>query len=201
MAKKLNEKTNLVPKNFNLAPLAIDSPEGKEYFAAMNYCLDFAKANRELIFKLFYEVFQKITGSNKILQKIDIHHNYASPESHYGEEVIVHRKGATRARLGELGIIPGSMGTSSYIVEGLGNPESFMSCSHGCGRVISRREANRVFTKEMADKAMKGIYFKGWDGDYSEAPMAYKDIEEVIENQKDLVKPLVKLTPLGVMKG
>ena len=76
-----------------------------------------------------------------------------------------------------------------------------MSCSHGCGRVISRREANRVFTKEMADKAMKGIYFKGWDGDYSEAPMAYKDIEEVIENQKDLVKPLVKLTPLGVMKG
>ena len=93
------------------------------------------------------------------------------------------------------------MGTSSYIVEGLGNPESFMSCSHGAGRVISRRKANELFTEEMANLAMEGVVFLGWGGDYAEAPMAYKDIEEVMANQKDLVRPLVRLSPLGVMKG
>ena len=98
-------------------------------------------------------------------------------------------------------IIPGSMGTPSYIVEGLGNPESFCSCSHGAGRVMSRKQANKVFTEEMANKAMQGIVFDGWRGDLSEAPMAYKDIEMVIAIQDDLVKPLVKLNPLGVMKG
>ncbi len=201
VAKKLIEKSNLIPKSFDLAPLSINSEEGKEYFEAMNFCLDFARANRELIFGLFYGIFQEMTGSKNILQKIDIHHNYAAIESHYEEEVIIHRKGATRAKKGELGIIPGSMGTSSYIVEGLGNPESFMSCSHGCGRVLGRKQANRVFTEETANRAMEGIYFKGWKGDYSEAPMAYKDIEEVIHNQRDLIKPLFKLSPLGVMKG
>ena len=89
-------------------------------------------------------------------------HNEAWIEQHFGKEVIVHRKGAIRAEKGELGIIPGSMGTPSYIVEGLGNEESFKTCSHGAGRVMSRREANRVITKEMADKAMEGIIFKGW---------------------------------------
>lgn len=201
IAKKINEKTNLIPRNYDLAPLEIDSELGREYFHAMNYCLEFAKANREMLFDSFYGIFQEVTSSKKILQKIDIHHNYAAVETHYGQEVVLHRKGATSARKLELGIIPGSMGTSSYIVEGLGNPESFMSCSHGAGRVIGRNEANRLFTEEMANKAMEGIVFKGWKGDYSEAPMAYKDIEEVMNNQKDLIKPLVKLSPLGVMKG
>lgn len=201
VAKKINEKTNLVPKGYDLAPLEIASKEGREYFGAMNYCLEFARANREKLFNAFYGIFQEITSSAKILEKIDIHHNYAAIETHYNEEVVLHRKGATSANRHELGIIPGSMGTPSYIVEGLGNPESFMSCSHGAGRVIGRKQANRVFTEEMANKAMEGIVFKGWKGDYSEAPMAYKDIEEVMNNQKDLIKPLVKLSPLGVMKG
>lgn len=201
IAKKINEKTCLVPKNFDLSPLDMALKEGREYFDAMNYCLEFAKANREMLFHQFYGIFQELSGSKEILQKIDIHHNYASMESHFGEEVIVHRKGATRARQSELGIIPGSMGTPSYIVEGLGNTESFMSCSHGCGRVMGRKQANRTFTEEMANKAMEGIYYKDWKGDYAEAPMAYKDIEEIMENQKELVKALVKLTPLGVMKG
>ena len=201
IAKKINERTNLIPKSYDLAPLEINSEVGREYFDAMNYCLKFAKANREMLFDAFYGIFREVTSSKKILQKIDIHHNYAAIETHYGEEVVLHRKGATSARQYELGIIPGSMGTPSYIVEGLGNPESFMSCSHGAGRVIGRKQANRVFTEEMANEAMEGIVFKGWKGDYSEAPMAYKDIEEVMNNQKDLVKPLVKLSPLGVMKG
>ncbi|NLJ98284.1 MAG: RtcB family protein, partial [Tissierellia bacterium] len=89
----------------------------------------------------------------------------------------------------------------SYIVEGLGNEESFNTCSHGAGRVMSRNQANQVITREMAEKAMGNIVHKGFKKDLSEAPMAYKDIEEVMENQKDLVKPLVKLTPLGVIKG
>lgn len=201
IANKINEKTKLVPKKYDLAGLHIDSEEGREYFNAMNYSLEFAQANRQKLFEQFYDIFAKETKSEKTLKTVSIHHNYASIEEHFGKEVIVHRKGAIRAEKGELGIIPGSMGTPSYIVEGLGNEESFKTCSHGAGRVMSRREANRVITKEMADKAMEGIIFKGWRKDFSEAPMAYKDIEEVIENQKDLVKPLVKLSPLGVIKG
>lgn len=200
-AKKLNEKSKLVPKEYDLACLEIDSSEGKEYFAAMTFCLDFAKANRELIMSRFFQAFAEVTGSVKRLEEIHIHHNYAAVEEHFNRKVIIHRKGATSAQKGQLGIIPGSMGTPSYIVEGLGSPESFMSCSHGAGRTMSRKKANETISRELADKLMKGIVFDGWHGDFSEAPIAYKDIEEVMRNQSDLVKPLVKLTPLGVMKG
>jgi tRNA-splicing ligase RtcB len=115
--------------------------------------------------------------------------------------VWVHRKGAIRVREGEFGIIPGSMGTSSYIVKGLGNPDSFMSASHGAGRVMSRRKANESITEEMANAAMEGIKFGRWNGKYDEAPQAYKDIEEVISSESDLVDTVVKLKPLAVMKG
>ncbi|SET09647.1 tRNA-splicing ligase RtcB [Natronincola peptidivorans] len=201
LAKKLNVKYNIVPPKYDLASLSIDSPEGREYFAAMEFCLAFARANRQAIADAFYDAFAEETKSQEILQQIDIHHNYAAMEKHFQKQVVLHRKGATSARKGELGIIPGSMGTPSYIVAGLGNPESFQSCSHGAGRAVSRKKANQIITEEAANKAMEGILFKGWRGDYSEAPMAYKDIEEVMANQKDLVKPLVKLTPLGVIKG
>lgn len=201
VAIKLNEKIKLVPPKQDLAGLYIDSKEGKEYFNAMSYALKFAAENRRQLLEQFYDIFREETKSEKILKKVSIHHNYASIEEHFGKEVIVHRKGAIRAEKGELGIIPGSMGTPSYIVEGLGNPESFRSCSHGAGRVMSRRQANKTITKEMADKSMGDIVHKGWKKDFSEAPMAYKDIEEVMDNQKDLVKRVVKLTPLGVVKG
>lgn len=201
IANEINKETKLSPPKQDLAGLYIDSEEGQEYFIAMNYALEFARENRKQLLEQFYTIFREETHSYNILQKIGIHHNYAAIETHFGEEVIVHRKGAIKAKLGELGIIPGSMGTPSYIVEGLGNEESFNTCSHGAGRVMSRKMANKLITKEMADKAMEGIVHKGWRGDLSEAPMAYKDIEEVITNQKDLVKPVVKLTPLGVVKG
>ncbi|QQY79732.1 tRNA-splicing ligase RtcB [Keratinibaculum paraultunense] len=201
LAINLNEKIKLVPPKQDLAGLYIDSKEGKEYFNAMSYALKFAAENRRQLLEQFYSIFRKETKSEKILKKVSIHHNYASIEEHFGKEVIVHRKGAIRAEKGELGIIPGSMGTPSYIVEGLGNPESFRSCSHGAGRVMSRRQANKTITKEMADKSMGDIVHKGWEKDFSEAPMAYKDIEEVMDNQKDLVKRVIKLTPLGVVKG
>ena len=116
-----------------------------------------------------------------------------------------------------MGIIPGSMGTSSYIVRGLGNPESFTSCSHGAGRRMGRKEASRRLTLDQCDKAMEGIVFDRWrrtrgrfgkkpkkgapQFDFGEAPMAYKDIEKVIKAELDLVQPVVRLRPLGVIKG
>lgn len=201
LAKKVNEKSKVVPKEYNLAVLFLDTNEGQEYYQAMNFCLQFAKANRESIAAKFYRIFAEVTGSRKTKQTIDIHHNYAAREKHFGQNVIVHRKGATSAREGELGIIPGSMGTPSYIVVGLGNQESFMSCSHGAGRLMSRKKVNEVISEEMANQAMEGIVFGEWQGDYSESPLAYKDIEEVMANQLDLVKQLIRLKPLGVMKG
>ena len=125
-------------------------------------------------------------------------------ENHFGKNVMVHRKGATSAREGQLGIIPGSQGTSSYIVRGKGNPESFNSCSHGAGRVMGRRQACRELDLESEKKALedKGIVHSVRSKkDLDEAPGAYKDIQEVMENQKDLVDIVVKLSPLGVIKG
>ena len=133
---------------------------------------------------------------------INIAHNYASLESHYGQNVWVHRKGATLAREGTIGIIPGSQGTASYIVEGLGNKESFESCSHGAGRKMGRKQAQRELNLEEEQAKLKGILHsvRGIK-DLDEASGAYKDIKTVMENQKDLVKILVELKPLAVVKG
>jgi len=138
---------------------------------------------------------------------INIHHNYAVLENHFGQNVWIHRKGATSARKDEMGIIPGSMGTSSYIVKGLGNPDSFQSCSHGAGRRMGRKRASQTLTVEDCDRAMDGIIFGRWgkdrkgNVDLGEAPQAYKDIDKVMESQSDLVKIVTKLKPLAVIKG
>jgi tRNA-splicing ligase RtcB len=147
----------------------------------------------------------------KETSRYHIHHNYANLEHHYGKNLWVHRKGATSAKKNEIGIIPGSMGTSSYIVKGFGNRKSFMSCSHGAGRKMSRTDACLNLKEEDCIKDMEGIYFDGFGTvsrgkakgkiDLSEAPRAYKDIEEVISNEQDLVEPLIKLSPLAVKKG
>ena len=156
--------------------------------------------------------FLPIVPGVNFIRTIDIHHNYAAFEEHFGEKVCVHRKGATSAKLDEIGIIPGSMGTASYIVRGLGNPDSFMSCSHGAGRRMSRIAASTTLTVEECDKAMDGIVCERWHKykgfgkakgrlDLSEAPQAYKDIEDVIASERDLVEPLVRLIPLACLKG
>jgi tRNA-splicing ligase RtcB len=135
---------------------------------------------------------------------INIAHNYACWENHFDVNVIVHRKGATRARLGETGIIPGSQGTKSYIVEGLGNPDSFQSCSHGAGRLMSRTEAVRSLSleDEVAKLEAQGIVhaIRG-QKDLEEAAGAYKNIDEVMANQTDLVKIVTELAPVAVIKG
>ena len=151
LAVELNRKWfSDVPKEWELAFLPVDSEEGQSYIREMNYCVDFALANRQLMMDRIMEIFKNIIGSdfNNITSKefnnvdiINIAHNYARLENHFGENVWVHRKGATLATENTIGIIPGSQGTKSYIVKGKGNKESFMSCSHGAGRKMSRTQA------------------------------------------------------------
>jgi tRNA-splicing ligase RtcB len=157
----------------------------------------------ERIKDIFYKVIQGEEPYNPMFESmINIAHNYVSLENHFGKNVWVHRKGATLARKGTIGIIPGSMGTSSYIVEGLGNPESFESCSHGAGRRMGRKEAIRTLNLEEEQAKMENVLGKPrTQEDLEEAPGAYKDITTVMDNQKDLVKILVELKPLAVIKG
>jgi len=200
-ALRLCEKWHSMLPDKELAFLPIESDEGAEYYDAMKYCLKFAQANRDLMMARIETIVHDITGAT-IDERVNIHHNYAAIENHYGENVFVHRKGATKATLGLAGIIPGSMGTSSYIVEGLGNPESFMSCSHGAGRSMGRKQAIRELNLEDEQRKMEGIVHELWDkSNLDEAPGSYKDIDTVMANQADLVKVKVHLKPLAVIKG
>ena len=201
-ALSLNAKwgTKEVPKEWDLAFLPLEKEIGREYISAMEWCMAFAELNRQLMMERLLNIFTKVTGGLGEIE-IQTRHNYAAHEEHFGKNVWVHRKGAIRMRLGEEGIIPGSMGTPSYIVEGLGNPESYCSASHGAGRRMSRSAANKTITEQEAQQAMEGIVHGRFYGKYEEAPQAYKNIENVMKWQKDLVKPIVKLQPLGVMKG
>ena len=200
--------------------LPVTSQEGKAYLGWMNMCLNFAFYNRKAMLDdiwdnlLHYFPNMQNTSGEIVGVKdlINIHHNYASIENHFGRNIWVHRKGATLASEKTIGIIPGSQGTASYIVRGRGQKESLSSCSHGAGRRMGRNAFNQEYNtpekiKEI-EKAMEGVYHtkygravsrKGKDlgmMDFSEAPQAYKDIEDVISNEADLVLPLFKLFPL-----
>jgi len=215
LARALNEKWRAAIPSPDLAFLPLEELEGEAYVRDMNFALAYALENRRQMMEVFKEVLSAHLPGIRFTEEINIHHNYAAVENHFGRNVWVHRKGATSARSGELGIIPGSMGTFSYIVRGLGNPDSFASCSHGAGRRMGRKEADRRLSVEECDRAMAGIVFDRWHRagghgrrggrggalDLSEAPQAYKDIDTVIANQRDLVEPVVKLRPLGVIKG
>jgi tRNA-splicing ligase RtcB len=206
LAISLNEEwKSTVPRSAQLAWLPVDSPEGKQYITEMNYCIDFALANRKLMMKNILSVFEKhFKASFRAAPMINIAHNYASAEKHFGQEVMVHRKGATKATMDTIGIIPGSQGANSFIVKGKGNPESFESCSHGAGRKMGRKEAIRTLDlkKEIEKLEKKGvIHALRRAGDLEEASGAYKDINIVMKNQDDLVDILVELQPLAVIKG
>ena len=196
----------------DLAFLPIQDEAGHNYFRDMNFALKYAFENRQRMMATCKEVIAEFLPEVNFLQEVNIHHNYAAFEEHYGETLCIHRKGATSAKLNETGIIPGSMGTASYIVRGLGNEASFMSCSHGAGRRMSRTVACNTLTAEECDEAMQGIVCDRWHPvtrygkgkkvlDLSEAPQAYKDIEDVIASERDLVEVMVRLTPLAVVKG
>lgn len=208
MALALNEKWfSKVSGDLDLAFLPLDSEEGQAYMDEMQYCVEFALANRmemmnqcqQAIYKVF-KPLQSVAFDNFI----NIPHNYARLENHFGENVVVHRKGATSARSEEVGLIPGSQGTKSYVVKGKGNKESFESCSHGAGRTMGRKQAQRTLDlgKEQAALDAKGIIHSVRNvDDLDEAPSSYKDIDVVMEEQKDLVDIVMELTPLAVVKG
>ena len=205
IARDLNEKWHSVVKpELRLSFLPRGTKEFEMYWNEMRFCIDFAFCNRRLMMQRIEEVIADALPGIEFEPMINIAHNYAAFEHHYGEDVIVHRKGATLAREGIVGIIPGSQGTASYIVEGLGNPESFCSCSHGAGRVMSRTAAIKTLdmAAEVAQLEAKGIVHAiRCQDDMQEASGAYKDIETVIKNELDLVKVKTRLLPIAVIKG
>jgi len=205
IAQELNEKYfSVVDKKQELAFLPIDSKEGQSYLREMQFCVDFALANRRLMMDVIKACICSVIPEVKFESMINIAHNYATMEHHFDKDVMIHRKGATLARLGTIGIIPGSQGTKSYIVKGLGNPESFMSCSHGAGRKMGRNQACKTLNLEEEIKRLDDqgiVHGLRHQKDLDEASGAYKDISEVMENQKDLVEIMVELNPLAVIKG
>lgn len=214
IAKELNKKwQSTVPPSHDLAFLPLDSEEAEDYIGEMNYCVEFALANRKLMMDRVQDIFIGVLAEDKLLAShpkfqfedmINIAHNYAQMDNHFGENVMVHRKGATSAREGEIGIIPGSQGTSSYIVKGSGNVDSFKSCSHGAGRRMGRKDAQRTLKLEDEKKRLEDmgvVHSIRHVKDLDEAPGAYKDIDMVMDNQKDLIEIVTKLTPLAVIKG
>ena len=205
IAVSLNEKWHsVVSPEIRLPFLPHGTREFGAYWNEMKYCIDFALCNRRLMMERIQEVIADSLKGIEFEPMINIAHNYAAIEHHFGKDVIVHRKGATLAREGVIGIIPGSQGTASYIVEGLGNPDSFCSCSHGAGRVLSRKAAIKTLdmNAEVRNLEAKGIIHAiRCQDDMQEASGAYKDIDTVIANESDLVKLKTKLLPIAVIKG
>jgi tRNA-splicing ligase RtcB len=175
-----------------------------EYVEAVEWAQDFARWNRRIMMD---NIVAAVRHSGLVppftaeLQAINCHHNYVAREEHYGESILVTRKGAVRAGRGDFGIIPGSMGARSYIVRGLGNPESFESCSHGAGRAMSRGEAKRRFTVADHVRMTEGIECRKDADVIDETPAAYKPIDKVMEAQKDLVEIVHQLRQIVVVKG
>lgn len=233
MGKKIGDYFNNLAKELNakwfsqgsdIPFLPTDTPEGKAYLSWMDFALRFAFLNRQVMIDSVKEVFMNVFPevfwiTNTVVDNtvddgmINIHHNFAALENHHGRNYWVHRKGATRAFAGMTGIIPGSMGTNSYIVKGLGNHFSLMSCSHGAGRKMGRIEFSKKmkYSHDQIEKSLEGVLHTNFSHfgrgkhkdllDVSEAPGAYKAIDEVMANQEDLVRILVKLRPLISVKG
>lgn len=205
LAKKLNEKWHSnSPKDLEFLP--VDSDEGQDYIKDMIWAQAYAMGSRELMLKDIIEILENYGintpfHSSDSTSRVNIHHNFAQLENHFGKNVWIHRKGATQARTGQLGIVPGSMGVGSFIVEGLGNRDSFMSCSHGAGRTMSRKQAKNVLAMEGFRSSMEGIVADVNEDLLDEAPAAYKDLGQVMEDQSDLIKPIHRLKPVLNVKG
>ncbi len=182
-------------------------PEGTDHFddyvEAVEWAQRFAQRNREVMMTSVIRAVRSVMPKpfESHVEAVNCHHNYVSREHHFGENVLVTRKGAVRARRGELGIIPGSMGARSYIVRGLGNEESFHSCSHGAGRKMSRTEARKRFTVEEHAAATAGVECRKDEAVIDETPAAYKDIDAVMAAQKDLVEVMYTLKQIVCVKG
>ncbi|HVT63413.1 MAG TPA: RtcB family protein, partial [Legionellaceae bacterium] len=199
IAKKLVHNQDLPDKD--LAVFLAGTPEMVQYRHDLMWAQDYAMFNRRVMFVLLKQTLRTFFPNIDFAEPILCHHNYISEECHFGEEVFVTRKGAINAATGQMGIIPGSMGAKSFIVRGLGNPESFHSASHGAGRKMSRGAAKRNFTQEDLIKQTEGVCCRKDTGVIDEIPGAYKDIEEVMRNQSDLVEVVAELKQILCVKG
>jgi tRNA-splicing ligase RtcB len=190
-AKSLHKLSELPDPN--LAYFVQGTDEFKNYWRDLEWAQGYAMKNREIMINKGEEFVPEVS--------VNCHHNYVSPEVHFGEKVYITRKGAIRADEGVYGIIPGSMGAKSFIVKGLGNPQSFNSCSHGAGRKMSRTQAKKAFTRADLERQTAGVECRKDAGVIDEIPSAYKDIDEVMRNQSDLVKVVAQLKQVVCVKG
>ncbi len=204
IARKDMERLFITLPDRDLAYFPDGSEHFKDYVEAVEWAQDFARWNRDLMME---QIVAAVRGCGEVrpfsaeLKAINCHHNYVARESHYGENILVTRKGAVRAREGDMGIIPGSMGARSYIVRGKGNPESFTSCSHGAGRAMSRTEAKRRFSVKDHERMTAGIECRKDADVIDETPAAYKPIEDVMAAQADLVEIVHTLHQVVCVKG
>ena len=181
--------------------------EGAQYFGdyvrAVSWAQQFAQRNREVMMTNLIATVRKVIAKpfESHVEAVNCHHNYVQQERHFGEDVFITRKGAVSAKKGQMGIVPGSMGARSFIVRGLGNPESFDSCSHGAGRVMSRTKAKKLFTVADQVKATEGVECRKDADVIDEIPMAYKDIDAVMAAQSDLVEIVHTLKQVVCVKG
>lgn len=192
----------------DLASLPLDDPEGQDYMTDMGWAAEYALANRLLMGQRLHSAFRTMMERRKLdigpdepRRVINIHHNFARIEDYDGQSLVIHRKGATSAYDGEYGVIPGSMGTASYIVRGLGNEQSYRSCSHGAGRVMGRGAARREITSDVFAASLADTHSRASMSYVDEAPAAYKDIHVVIERQLDLIEVMHVLQPIMTVKG
>lgn len=186
-----------------LGALSLDAPDGRAFWSDLSWALSFAKANRDAIMTQALAAARDVLGLEPDEDsRLDLHHNFAQREEHVGEACIVHRKGAIHAPEGRLALIPGSMGTASYVVRGRGHAAAFTSASHGAGRVMTRREARARISRHHLERQLRGVVFdESRPHLVEEAPTAYRDVMEVLEDEVDLVEPVLRLEPLVVLKG
>lgn len=201
IAKAMKLTHNQALPDKDLAVFLAGTPEMARYLHDLDWASDYARLNRRIMLRLYSEILARHLPAFKVEKEIYADHNYVAEEVHYGEKVFVTRKGAIRAGLGDLGIIPGSMGAKSFIVSGLGNPESFESASHGAGRKMSRSAAAKRFTARDVEEQTKGVECRKDLGVVDEIPGAYKSIEKVMAHQQDLVKIEYELKQVLCVKG
>lgn len=203
LARREMERRDIRLPNRDLAYLEEGSEHFKDYVDAVHWAQEYARVNRELMMEAVIQAVRKTIPVKIEIsdEAVNCHHNYVQKETHFGQELYVTRKGAVSARSGELGIIPGSMGTRSYIVRGKGNADSFCSCSHGAGRTMPRGEAKRTITLEMHREATKGIACRKDKDVVDESPAAYKPIDLVMAAQRDLVDVVHELRQITCVKG
>ena len=203
-AKELAKLADTKLPDLDLAHFVTGTPEFAAYWRDLQWAQNYARFNRDVMMARFKRIIEKhLVGGKqtKPLLEVNCHHNYAEKEVHFGEEVYVTRKGAVRARKEDYGIIPGSMGAKSFIVTGKGNHESYCSCSHGAGRLMSRTQAKNRFSVDDLVKQTEGVECRKDGGVIDEIPSAYKSIEEVINQQTDLVEVVATLKQVVCVKG